>query len=98
MEKLLTLCSDINYTKAPATKENCADCGASVFLSESTLLAAQQHHPTCTKNDLHIVCLKCALPIIQKHGADIKPAKITDRQIKEIRQGILYGEIEKNKN
>jgi len=97
-EKILAVCSQIHYIKSvSATKEPCCDCGIEVFLSESTLLAVQEAHPDATKEDLHIVCMECAVKIMKKTES-IKIHEPTERQKKEVVTALFEVSMSNRKN
>jgi hypothetical protein len=97
-EKILAICSQIHYIKSVnATKEPCCDCGVEVFLSESTLLAVQDQYPNATKEDLHIVCMECAVKIM-KRTENIKVHEPTERQKKEVVTAIFEQSMSNRKN
>jgi DNA-directed RNA polymerase subunit RPC12/RpoP len=97
-EKILAICSRINYVKsASVTKELCCDCGVNVFLSESTLLSAQDQYPSATKEDLYIVCMDCALKIMKEHE-NLKIQEPTERQLKEVASALFEVDMSNIKN
>lgn len=84
-KKALAVCSPNHYGTSNATKEECAECGKELYLSESTLLAAKERDPSTKKEDLHILCMNCALPFIQKLGSQvIPPSELQKEQVAKV--------------
>ncbi len=87
---VMAMCSKVNNAGTIGSPGKCISCGADLWVSSTTIDAIREGHPDIADQEIHTICVECAIPLMEK--SEVRAVTPSKEQIQEI-----LGALDKDK-